>query len=49
MKLFSALKKQGIDEVSQLLFNWTHPDEAEAAPAPVVEAEVPAEDESEDQ
>lgn len=48
VKLFSALKKQGIDEVSQLLFNWTHPEEAEAAPAPVVEAEVPAEDESED-
>lgn len=50
VKLFSALKKQGIDEVSQLLFNWTHPDDAEAV-APIVtteDAEPPALDESED-
>ncbi|MFZ4286896.1 ribosome biogenesis GTP-binding protein YihA/YsxC [Variovorax sp. HJSM1_2] len=50
VKLFSAMKKQGIDEVSQLLYNWTHPDEAEAvAPAAVVDdVEPPTLDESED-
>ena len=25
VKLFSALKKQGVDEVAQLLWDWTHP------------------------
>jgi GTP-binding protein len=25
VKLFSALKKQGVDEVAQLLWQWTHP------------------------
>ena len=25
VKLFSALKKQGVDEVARLLFDWTHP------------------------
>ena len=25
VKLFSALKKQGVDEVAQLLWGWTHP------------------------
>jgi GTP-binding protein len=30
VKLFSALKKQGVDETAQLLWQWTHP---EAAPA----------------
>jgi hypothetical protein len=25
VKLFSALKKQGVDEVAQLLFDWAHP------------------------
>ena len=33
VKLFSALKKQGVDEVAQLLWDWTHPAE-DAAPAP---------------
>jgi len=26
VKLFSALKKQGVEETSLLLWNWTHPD-----------------------
>jgi GTP-binding protein len=26
--LFSALTKQGVNEVSQLLWQWTHPDVA---------------------
>jgi GTP-binding protein len=35
VKLFSALKKQGVDEVAQLLWDWTHPaDGAPSAPAP---------------
>jgi GTP-binding protein len=25
VRLFSALKKQGVDEVAQLLYGWTHP------------------------
>ena len=34
VKLFSALKKQGVDEVAKLLWDWTHPTEG-AQPAPV--------------
>ena len=34
VKLFSALKKQGVDEVAKLLWDWTHPTEG-AAPSPV--------------
>lgn len=30
VKLFSALKKQGVDDVAQLLYDWTHP----AQPSP---------------
>jgi GTP-binding protein len=26
VKLFSALKKQGVEETAQLLWAWTHPD-----------------------
>ena len=26
VKLFSALKKQGVEEVAQHLWDWTHPD-----------------------
>ncbi len=38
--LFSATKRQGIDEVSQLLWQWAHP--APAAPAaPVTPTEAP--------
>ena len=33
VKLFSALKKQGVDDVAQLLWDWTHPvDAANALP-----------------
>ncbi|MNU09117.1 hypothetical protein D3C72_2555070 [compost metagenome] len=32
--MFSALKKQGVDEVAQLLWQWAHPvPGAEAAPS----------------
>jgi len=34
VKLFSALKKQGVDEVAQLLWEWTHPVEGPQATAP---------------
>ena len=30
-RLFSALKKQGLDDVARLLWDWTHPDTLEAA------------------
>ena len=39
VKLFSALKKQGVDEVAQLLWQWAHP----AMPAARVKAETPTE------
>jgi len=32
VKLFSALKKQGVEEVASLLYGWTHPAEAGAEP-----------------
>jgi GTP-binding protein len=28
VRLFSALKKQGVDDVAQLLWQWTHPEGA---------------------
>jgi GTP-binding protein len=31
VRLFSALKKQGVDEVAQLLYGWAHPPAAETA------------------
>ena len=31
VKLFSALKKQGVEEVAQHLWDWTHPEEKVAA------------------
>jgi len=35
VKLFSALKKQGVEDVAQLLWDWTHPVESQlASPAP---------------
>ena len=37
VKLFSALKKQGVDEVAQLLWDWTHPAGGAAVPAPSTE------------
>ena len=33
VKMFSALKKQGVDEVAQLLWQWAHPVRTEGAPA----------------
>ena len=42
-RLFSALKKQGVDEVAQLLWGWTHPaDGTPAVPRPQ-EGATPAE------
>jgi len=39
-RLFSALKKKGLDEVAQMLWRWTHEDgPAVEAPAPVEEPE----------
>jgi GTP-binding protein len=32
-RLFSALKKQGVEEASLLLWQWTHPEPTEATPA----------------
>jgi len=40
VKLFSALKKQGVDEASQLLWQWAHP--AGATPAHSAPPENPA-------
>lgn len=37
VKMFSALKKQGVDEVAQLLWQWAHPER----PAPQAQAEAP--------
>ena len=39
VKLFSALKKQGVDEVAQLLWKWAHPP-AKKTPAPELEPVV---------
>ncbi|PIF93534.1 GTP-binding protein [Acidovorax sp. 62] len=33
VKMFSALKKQGVDDVAQLLWQWAHPVRAEGTPA----------------
>ena len=38
VKMFSALKKQGVDEVAQLLWQWAHP----AQPAPAADAAAPS-------
>ncbi len=43
VKLFSALKKQGVDDVAQLLWDWTHPKDGAPAAAPA----EPPEDEPE--
>ena len=34
VKLFSALKKQGVDEAAELLWRWAHPVEAPVPDAP---------------
>jgi len=45
VKLFSALKKQGVDDVAQLLWDWTHP--KDGAPAKAQAPAEPPEDEPE--
>jgi len=50
VKLFSALKKQGVEDVAQLLWDWTHPTEDQPpvpanAPEPDEDTEPPALDE----
>ena len=43
-KMFSALKKQGVDEVAQLLWQWAHPVKplAEEPPAAATDSSSPA-------
>lgn len=54
VKMFSALKKQGVDEVAQLLWQWSHPavqtlaGQAAADPAPA-DAPAPASPEDSEQ
>jgi GTP-binding protein len=48
VKLFSALKKQGVDEVAQLLWDWTHP-AAGAMPAPQLAEPIEEEPEALDE
>ena len=36
VRLFSALKKQGVDDVAQLLWHWCHPEGLPVAAAPAV-------------
>jgi len=50
VKLFSALKKQGVEDVAQLLWDWTHPPESQPqlpanAPEHSEDTEPPALDE----
>src|SRR5256885_4609162 len=50
VRMFSALKKQGVDEVAQLLWHWSHPEglaqPAAAAPQADVAAATPGESDS---
>lgn len=48
VKLFSALKKQGVDEVAQLLWDWTHP-AAGAMPTPQLAEPIEEEPEALDE
>ena len=41
-RLFSALKKKGLDEVAQMLWRWTHEEGAPAVAPPVPQDEPPA-------
>jgi GTP-binding protein len=41
-RLFSALKKKGLDEVAQMLWRWTHEEGAPAVAPPVPQEEPPA-------
>lgn len=45
VKLFSALKKQGVDEVAQLLWQWAHPVLPVAKVKPSTSSEPSAQDE----
>lgn len=47
VKLFSALKKQGVDEVAQLLWDWTHPAGGAVSAASAAPAAEPPEEEPE--
>jgi GTP-binding protein len=40
-RLFSALKKQGLDEVARLLWDWTHGEYAAPAPSVIYDEEEP--------
>ena len=40
-RLFSALKKQGLDEVARLLWDWTHGEYAAPAPSVICDEEEP--------
>ena len=42
VRLFSALKKQGLEEVAQLLWDWTHPASAPGGAASPAAPETPA-------
>lgn len=42
VKMFSALKKQGVDEVAQLLWQWSHPVEGSSQEADPGEGSAPA-------
>jgi len=42
VKMFSALKKQGVDEVAQLLWQWSHPVEGGSQEADPGEGSAPA-------
>jgi len=35
VRLFSATKRQGIEEVSKLLWQWVHPEAVNTAPTPL--------------
>ena len=53
VRLFSALKKQGVDDVAQLLWHWSHPEEVAAAAAQAAQdapeqASAPAQDQDEE-
>ena len=47
VKLFSALKKQGVDDVAQLLWDWTHPEAG--VEAALQDRELPQEPEALDE
>ncbi|PIF28994.1 GTP-binding protein [Acidovorax sp. 56] len=54
VKMFSALKKQGVDDVARLLWQWAHPVRAEGTPAaadgaPGAASADPASDDEESQ